>query len=87
MSKYSRIIAGFVVLFSATTTSTNAVEIPKPVINVPRPAVTVNVPKPVVNVPKPAVTVNVPKPAPGATVSDNVGGTVPVGVLTAGCAV
>lgn len=39
------------------------INVPKPVVNVPRPAVTVNVPKPVINVPRPAVTVNVQKPA------------------------
>lgn len=37
----------------------NAVEIPKPVINIPKPAI----PRPNIVVPKPNITVNVPKPA------------------------
>ncbi|MGX4801645.1 hypothetical protein [Bradyrhizobium guangdongense] len=35
MSKRCRIIAGLVILFSATITSANSVEIPKPIINIP----------------------------------------------------
>jgi hypothetical protein len=73
----SRLVISFIAtagLTGGTTSAIYAVEIPKPVINipkpniprptinVPRPSVTVNVPKPVINVPKPTVTVNVPKP-------------------------
>lgn len=58
-------------LFLPLIAPSHAVEIPKPVINVPRPNIprpTINVPRPhiprpTVNIPRPNVTVNVPKPA------------------------
>ncbi|MGY4329398.1 hypothetical protein ACVWWG_003815 [Bradyrhizobium sp. LB7.2] len=61
MRSYSRflqtlLLAGGLIL--GASSANYAVEIPKPVINVPKPVI----PRPVINVPRPAVTVNVPKP-------------------------
>ncbi|MGF6428348.1 hypothetical protein ABIE91_003568 [Bradyrhizobium elkanii] len=58
MSSRSAISAISVALVMFCTSACNAVEIPKPVINIPRPSI----PRPTINVPRPNVTVNVPKP-------------------------
>ena len=61
MGSFSRLGVGLLAasFFTwVTTTPNHAVEIPKPVINIPKP----NIPRPVINIPRPNVTVNVPKP-------------------------